>query len=487
MRWLALAVVLSGCGLLDQDEFTGRRIGDGVAPWRELGALRLCLGTHVVGPPASAPGGLCGDPARVDPPCLDDGDCSSREACVCGRCTVQYCTSNADCGPDRTCTFGGIDGNRCDKRCGLSEECAAGESCFQGRCVSFCDGDGDCQAGEFCAMVGTTRRCAVRACSDDDACTTANHLCKVQREPRVAVEASVLAREAAGEPAFVMYVELSDDLQQDERAIYRAVSEDGVSYRVDPAAPVIDDGGAAHAPSAVRVDGRVYLYYERGDGEELRVASSDDGVQFGAPVTALRASDAMATAVRAPGAVALSDRQVGVYYELGDGAAIGLGRGLAGDALTHDGTALTPGAVTIPAGGEGSPFWLDVQTVRSPYAAIAELENGEREVRLWFSAFGQESGDSVQLGQVMPIPPNYSIGFASATLLDPLDMQPWPYNPVFDRIAVFVDHLSELSPAVVQSTDELGAPREHFLLYFVGADPDVTVLESIGVAENGAK
>ena len=40
-------------------------------------------------------------------------------------------------------------------------------------------------------------------------------------------------------------------------------------------------------------------------------------------------------------------------------------------------------------------------------------------LRLWYAAFGKESGDSVQFGEITPIPPNYSIGYAAAPLTAP--------------------------------------------------------------------
>jgi hypothetical protein len=71
----------------------------------------------------------------------------------------------------------------------------------------------------------------------------------------------------------------------------------------------------------------------------------------------------------------------------------------------------------------------------------------------------------------------------------PGELTPWPFNPVFDRVEAFVDHRSELAPAVVQLTDRSGVPRAGFLLYYVDAVPaDVTgptELGRLGVAVNG--
>ena len=51
----------------------------------------------------------------------------------------------------------------------------------------------------------------------------------------------------------------------------------------------------------------------------------------------------------------------------------------------------------------------------SPHALLAETGSGDPVIRLWFSAYGRESGDSYQFGEVVPLPANWSIGYASAS------------------------------------------------------------------------
>src|SRR4051794_10097525 len=124
MRWLApLLVCLAGCGFLGSDSFTGTRTGDGIAPWTQLGPAQLCLGNQYLGPPDAAPGGLCFDQNVTEERCTLDGDCRSREACVCGRCTVAYCASASDCGAERVCSFAE---HRCDLACLSGDDCPDG-------------------------------------------------------------------------------------------------------------------------------------------------------------------------------------------------------------------------------------------------------------------------------------------------------------------------------------------------------------------------
>jgi hypothetical protein len=94
---------------------------------------------------------------------------------------------------------------------------------------------------------------------------------------------------------------------------------------------------------------------------------------------------------------------------------------------------------------------------------------------LWFAAHGTESGPSSQYGTPMPTPPDFSIGVAVSS--DGLRFFPDAYNPVFDRTTDFINHPSELDPAVV----ELG---DRWLLYYRRAKPDGSAAETLAVAQS---
>jgi hypothetical protein len=195
--------------------------------------------------------------------------------------------------------------------------------------------------------------------------------------------------------------------------------------------------------------------------------------------------------VRAPSAVLLANNQVLVYYQIGDGSAIGLATGTLSGSLTSTGNVLTPSQVLDPPDSSVAPqFWIDIANLRSPYALATESASGELSLRLWFSAFGRESGDSFQFGEVIPIAPTYSVGYASATIDTPDVLSVWPFNPIFDRVEAFLDHRSELTPAVVRVRDADGTLRDGYLLYYLDAaatnTTDPPVLNRIGVAGNGA-
>ena len=98
---VVVALALAACGFAPEEPFAGTRTGDGIAPWRDLGPAPVCLGNEFLGPVAAAPGGFCFDRSQVEAPCTGDDDCRSREACVCGRCTVPYCATASDCAGGR--------------------------------------------------------------------------------------------------------------------------------------------------------------------------------------------------------------------------------------------------------------------------------------------------------------------------------------------------------------------------------------------------
>jgi hypothetical protein len=271
-------------------------------------------------------------------------------------------------------------------------------------------------------------------------------------------------------------------VQPTRRAIWRALSTDGRRFRLDPARPVLEDAGAAHAPSAVVTADGVALYYEAGDGAAIKVARAADGVSFGAPVVALTGGAGPA-AVRAPAAVVLPDGSAAVYYQQGDGTAIALATGAIGGALTTRGPVLMPADVTVAPGAPRAPFWADVVRVRSPHAAVTRGPAGAS-LRLWFAGFGRESADSQQFGEDVPVPANHSIGYAAGDVDDPSALVPWSYGPVVDRVDAFLDHREELGPAVVQLVDAVG-PEPAYLLYYVEATPAAMAMGAAGPFDLG--
>jgi len=243
-------------------------------------------------------------------------------------------------------------------------------------------------------------------------------------------------------------------------ARWRATSIDGLHFTIDPAQPVLDEAGADRAPSAIAVDGTTYLYYEANGA--IRVAASPDGRSFGASAAALSIGGMI---IHDPGAVAV-DGEVYVYYERADGS-LGLAIGPPGGALTDRGAVLSPADVQVGAGTPGTAFWTPVTRLASPHAILAGPAGGQT-IHLYFSGFGTESAPAQQFGTRVPIPPNYSVGFAAAEPSDPATLAAWPYGPVADEVEGFLDHRDELGPGVV------GVGGDRFFLYYVDATHDDT-------------
>ena len=207
------------------------------------------------------------------------------------------------------------------------------------------------------------------------------------------------------------------------------------------------------------VGGLTYLYYEHGDGTELRVVTSPDGITFGNATTVLVGPD-----VHAPAAVHLDDGSVVLYYERGDGLSVGLATGQPLGMLRDDGDVLTPTDVEVGDATPGTAFWTPVLAIHSPHALLAGPP-GAQTIHVWFSAFGTESAPAMQFGVITPIDPNYSVGFADAAPTSPAALVVWPYGPVVDHVESFLDHHDDFQPGVV------GLDDGTWFLYDVDAVP----------------
>jgi len=437
-----LVFLIAGCGLGPGPD-GGVAPSEGNAPWSDLGATRVCLGEQAFAPPSSAPGGLCVRATFTATTCDRDADCDSRQICFCGRCTVGYCAVASDCEAPRFCNFGQ---HRCDLACEAG--CGAGEQCIGGVCRARCLESTDCQFGEVCE--GNT--CISDDCSSDADCL-AGERCDLQRHPEQVLEPSPVVVD--GET--LLYLDLAEPATPDGRAIWRAVSTDGIHFTVDPGAPVLD----GRAPNALIDGGALHVYFEDPGGNGLLAATSSDGsgTSFDLPRTVLVDGEA-----RAPAAVHVGGRAI-VYFE--KAGSIALATGPIGGSLSPLGVVLDPAATEVGDGTPGTAFWTPITQLTSPHVLVTGPD-GARTVHLWFSGFGTESAPGQKFGMEEIIPPNFSIGFAAAELDTPESLAVWPYGPVADRVDVFLTHLDELAPGVVESSPD------RFVLYFVDATHDDT-------------
>lgn len=470
MRRLAVLALWASCGFGPNDNFTGARQATGIAPWADLGGANLCEKPALLGPADSTPVGFCVPDGTEPRACTQDPDCRPRERCVCGRCTVQYCDSAAGCGKDLSCDF---TNKRCARKCSKAARCPKGQTCRRGYCTSKCESSADCSAGELCSP--TIKRCVVSACTGDERCLRGEEHCAIQRVPADVREPTLLAGLTPALEA-VMFVERRSATGA---GIHRAVSRDGLSWTLDPAAPVLAAAPGEPplgAPSVVETGAELVMFFAIG-GAQIGRATSPDGVRWTRDAQPVLGAEQPweAGAVHAPGA-ALTSRGLFLFYEGGEGAGIGLARS---DDQGRTFRRVSPEPVLTPARIVDPVLWRFVTKVRSPFARVDRDVLGDEVLGLWFSAEGAESSSTEELGVVKPPVANFSIGYAAwnVSLGEGPALEAYPYNPVFDRVLTFLQHLHEGAPAVTRL-----ASGSYVMLY--GAFGQKGGYENLGVAIN---
>ena len=456
MRRAAFTLLLASCGFWGEDDFKGLRVGAGDAPWTDRGTLAICESPTLLGPPDSDPSGLCMSDRGGVAGCHADGDCHSRERCVCGLCSVQFCDGPGQCGSSKECNFNAVGGypvNACGIPCSSLEPCPGdNDLCDHGFCTNKCMADSDCQTGELCS---TSHRCVARGCKVDNDCVAGVERCAIQRIPNDLREPALL------DSPLTMYVEVRPTLSTAE--IWRATTSDnGQSWVMDPPQAVLTASTGERrvsAPSVVRRGGQIYLFFETDTGG-IHLALSNDGKNFNRMPTVVHPTGS------SPGAAALDDGTLLVYYQSAGG--IGLVASTDGAAFDDRGDVLTPAMVTDPL------LWRFISHIGQP-AARASIVNGREIVQIWFTGHGVETSSSTQSGMATPPVPNDSIGYAVSTDRG-MTFTMYPFNPVFDRVENFVDHDQEFSPAV--------APLGDGFLMIYGAADAKGISSNLGSAQN---
>lgn len=459
MRAILLMALLAGCGFEGEEVFRGRRF-PGVAPWTDIGPITVCDGQRRLGPVRAGALGLCekgGGEART---CTADSGCGNRELCVCGRCVVAACDSTDECADGQVCDFGD---QRCDRACESDSECQAGERCQPGRnrCRGVCEADTDCQAGETCQR--GSGLCVVTSCTSDNDCS-GGRLCRLQRQPAALAEPSPLVDGTR----VTLFLERADPMPGTKPPvlappdIYRAISDDGRHFTLEPRLPVLK--GLAPSVARDRRGGLLMVYVLQTTPVLIR-ATSQDGITWqSSPIGII--ADSPSLAQRRDGSFVL-------YYAVPDGATGGRGisRALSSDGVRFDAgdTVLEPASVSDPV------LWRAIDRLASPYVQIVDDPTGRPFDRLWFAAHGQESAASVQFGKVIPTAANFSIGEAAA--YPGSRLVPYPFNPVFDRVLEFLTHPSELDPAVITYGNG-------WLLYYRRAAADGTKSDNLALAKS---
>ncbi|MCU1279519.1 MAG: hypothetical protein JWM53_3065, partial [bacterium] len=417
--------------------------------WQDLGPLTVCTASHArINAPSLGSAGVCLVSSASFSACTSDADCASRERCLCGGCAVTVCDSADECGPADggfVCTFAD---RRCDRACAVDGDCAGGERCVAGRhvCRGACASNADCQRGESCQS--STGLCTSTACALDNDC--GGRACLIERTGALLAEPSPLVTERGVE----LWLERTDS--DGIARIWHGAGTDGTAFTLDAAAQLVGS-----APSVARLqDGSFAIVFA--NGASLFAARSPDGATWSTPTPALPNA-------RQPSLVIALDGTPLVYAVDPDGNLTRF-TGTPELAFSTPLVALTPATARTPS-------WPDIDTLASPFAQPYVDADGSPRLRLWFAAHGSESGPSMQFGVPTPSPPDYSIGLAVSA--DGATFIPDAYDPVFNRTTDFLNHPSELQPAVISLA---AGDQTRWLLYYVRARPDGRAADTLAVA-----
>jgi hypothetical protein len=433
--WLGASIALS-CATLDQPQKSGTALDDGVAPYRHAERVELCFGPARVvdAAPSSGEQGVCKTEGGAKS-CATHAACSDREACICGRCTLQLCRFSRDCRPGLVCA--GTSPRRCTRRCESDVDCPLDLSCQDGLCVASCQQSADCASGETCL----SGACRVLACGPNGPSCGAGSSCDLQLRQGTLHAPSTIAEGGRT----IGYFELNE---AGKSLILRAESGDGVRFTAVPDVAVIAPAAgqtAVASPSAVAFAGGIDLYYAVDDASIHR-ARSTDGITFlpGEPLLS-PAVDWEAGRVASPGPIRIGSA-LWLFYEGGAGAGIGL-------AISPDGSApfaRVSNAPLLAAGALASARWTLLEAIGGPSPIVAQDPSGASFLRLFVHARGRED-TAPNTADGGPAGLNDSIALAVARL--PLgaspELQIWPHNPVLGGIENLVP-IAEREPSVIR-------------------------------------
>jgi hypothetical protein len=435
----ALGVALA-CATLDQPQKNGYSLDDGVAPYRRAERVELCFGpTRVVEQaPSASDQGVCAS-GGAKQSCSTHETCGDREACICGRCTVQLCRFSRDCRPGLVCA--GTTPRRCTRRCESDVDCPLGIGCLDGLCMAACAESSDCAAGELC-LSGV---CKVVACGPGGASCVPGSSCDLQLREGTLHAPSAIADGART----ILYFELRE---AGTALVLRAESSDGVRFVAVPEMPVIAPAAGqtrVETPSAVAFAGGVDLYYTV-DDSSIHRARSSNGIDFSPGELVLAAeADWEAGRVASPGPIQIGPTLL-LFYEGGAGAGIGL-------AISTDGGARFERSGSQPllrAAELASARWTLLEGIGGPSPIVAQDPSGASFLRLFLHARGRED-TAPNTAEGGPAKLNDSIAVAVARL--PLSGAPvlaqWPHNPVLGGIENLVP-IEEREPTVIRSGGE---------------------------------
>lgn len=245
------------------------------------------------------------------------------------------------------------------------------------------------QAGPFREIEQTelgASRAAPLAMDDDDRFTRDASVLDLDGDPATLAAAGYFAA------TLVPQGEVADPAAP-PNALVRHEAEDGRSF-ARQSAVVLEpeaawEGGVVGAPSALRVAGAIWLYYEAAGG--IGLGRGADGLSFTrepAPVLGPDSGGWEQGAVPArPGVVQFPDGSFRMFYEValtGGGAAIGEAR--SADGVTWERVGEGPALSPSPPAPEGADPAYDDAAVGDPAPVLATSATGRRLLRVYYAA-----------------------------------------------------------------------------------------------------
>lgn len=431
---LALCLTTLHCDASDQRNGTG----DGLAPYKQEQTLEICFEGRQVWPIdeiGDGPTGLCTPVTVPLRRCVDDAECSAREACLCGQCRLKLCQFSDECGRGQVCAGSP---SRCTPRCSADTDCSDLEICQQGACVPSCGDAEDCAYGELC-LVG---RCAALGCNETSAVCSAQESCDLQRQATDLSAPSALLLDHG--VALYVIAQMPDG----SAIVWHGTSNDGIRFVLQPIESVSLDPTALPSRLGVQQDQYgIWLYFAVDNQTMIVRTFAADEQHFGEPQQVLvAANDWEGGRIHSPALVTI-DQQAWLFYT--NGAQSQIGAAVEQTDGTWQRVDANPllSAETVES-ASSLKLWQQLNAITDPWPVVYQSALGRRELRIYFSANGLERlGDDLSA----LASPNFSIGVARSELPDPsrtFTLGSYAYNPILARRRN-LDELEERQPTVL--------------------------------------
>ena len=225
-------------------------------------------------------------------------------------------------------------------------------------------------------------------------------------------------------------------------------------------------GGRVGSPAVLRrSDGSWSLAFVTGNREAIGLATSADGVTFDLPTgPALSAAASEDGGIGGP-SLAEVDGALWLYFDVGlgdkDPTHIALAVSTDGSSYERRGVVLSPGVDCNEADGSRTRCW-DADRVAQPEVRVARTASGRRVFRMWYAGAKRSKGD---IGFAASVDGVVWSRFAfNPIVADPSRDEAEPTNVLLGSryLLFFYDERSRKAHGIGLAVGAAGAPSEHF-------------------------